>query len=116
MINSSCEEIRTKACLNILFQVFYASMICSFLVEEEKNCIDPTGRLLFRKPKEKSADTDTPPVKSDIVEMASNKSTKRKPPITTQKDNDHGNTDESKKKTKTQLLSFMDESGFDGDD
>jgi hypothetical protein len=80
------------------------------LAEEEKKCIDSSGRLLFRKPKEKSDDTNVAPTKSDIVEMASNKIIKRKTPITTT------NSDETKKKAKTQLLSFMDESGFDGDD
>jgi len=87
------------------------------LAEEEKKCIDSSGRLLFRKPKEKSDDTNVAPTKSDIVEMASNKIIKRKTPITTaDKDHNHGNSDETKKKAKTQLLSFMDESGFDGDD
>jgi hypothetical protein len=51
--------------------------------------------------------------------MASNKTIKRKNPSTststTPKESDHGNSNEIKK-TKTQLLSFMDESGFDGDD
>jgi hypothetical protein len=49
--------------------------------------------------------------------MASNKNPKRKSPI--DKDHHHhhhGHSDETKKKAKTQLLSFMDESGFDGDD
>lgn len=80
-------------------------------MEEEKQCIDSTGRLLFRKPKEKSDEIDVPPTKSEIIEIASNKTTKRKNP-TTQKETDLGNT----KKAKTQLLSFMDETGFDGDD
>jgi len=84
-----------------------------FLAEEEKKCIDSSGRLLFRKPKEKSNETDIPPNKSDIIEIASNKTTKRKNSNpTTQKEIDHGNS----KKTKTQLLSFMDETGIDGDD
>ena len=49
--------------------------------------------------------------------MASNKTVKRKnaPVSTTTKETDSGNTNE-KKKAKAQLLSFMDESGFDGDD
>ncbi|CAF0808901.1 unnamed protein product [Adineta steineri] len=88
--------------------------------DEEKKCIDPTGRLLFRKPKEKSDESDVSTIKPDIINMASNKTTKRKAPTTitttTQNDeSDHGISNE-KKKTKTQLLSFMDESGFDGDD
>jgi hypothetical protein len=84
-----------------------------FLAEEEKQCIDSSGRLLFRKPKEKSDETDVPPIKSDIIEIASNKTTKRKNPNPTiQKESNLGNS----KKTKTQLLSFMDESGIDGDD
>ena len=52
------------------------------LVEEERKCIDPHGRLLFRKPKEKSdepGDTGAATTsKSDIIEMASNKPSKRK--------------------------------------
>ena len=81
------------------------------LAEEEKQCIDSSGRLLFRKPKEKSDDA---PTKSDIVEIAgSNKNLKRKPAAAATTDK---NCDETKKKAKTQLLSFMDESGFDGDD
>ncbi|CAF1051461.1 unnamed protein product [Rotaria sp. Silwood1] len=87
--------------------------------EEEKKCIDSNGRLLFRKPKEKSDESASTTSKSDIVEMASNKSTKRKNPIpsttTTQKESNHGNSNETKK-TKIQLLSFMNESGIDGDD
>ncbi len=111
--------------MNILFSAFYVSinsmkfMIKFFLAEEEKKCIDSSGRLLFRKPKEKPDDIAVPSTKSDIVEMASNKNIKRKTPTTTtttQKDNDPDNSNEIKKKTKTQLLSFMDESGFDGDD
>jgi hypothetical protein len=49
--------------------------------------------------------------------MASNKPTKRKNPISTntQKGSDDVNSNDMKK-TKTQLLSFMDEGGFDGDD
>ncbi|CAF3028543.1 unnamed protein product [Rotaria sp. Silwood2] len=86
--------------------------------DEEKKCIDSNGRLLFRKPKEKSDDSVAATSKSDIIEMASNKSTKRKnprPSTTTQKESNHGNSSE-KKKTKIQLLSFMNESGIDGDD
>ena len=45
--------------------------------------------------------------------MASNKTIKRKTPTS---HDDQNKMDETKKKTKTQLLSFMDESGFDGDD
>ncbi|CAF2142670.1 unnamed protein product [Rotaria magnacalcarata] len=90
--------------------------------EEEKNCIDSTGRLLFRKPKEKSdeSDTTTTTSKSDIVEMASNKTNKRKhttASTTTEKESHHHHEHVNEpKKTKTQLLSFMHESGFDGDD
>ncbi|CAF0942059.1 unnamed protein product [Adineta ricciae] len=84
--------------------------------EEEKKCTDSTGRLLFRKPKEKSNESESSANKSDIVDMASNKSTKRKSSETNAtKDTSEGKSNE-KKKTKTQLLSFMDESGFDGDD
>jgi len=77
------------------------------LAEEEKKCIDSSGRLLFRKPKEKSDEINVSSSKSDIIEMASTKTTKRKTPITTsQKEIDHENSNE-KKKTKIQLLSFM---------
>lgn len=83
------------------------------IAEEERKCIDSTGRLLFRKPKEKSDETDVPTNKSDIIDITSNKTTKRKNlPPTTEKEHDVTTT----KKTKTQLLSFMDESGIDGDD
>lgn len=85
------------------------------LAEEEKKCIDSTGRLLFRKPKEKTTDTEASSSKSEIIDMGSNKSTKRKT-STGQKDDDSRRPDDAKKKTKSQLLSFMDESGFDGDD
>jgi hypothetical protein len=98
--------------MNISFQHPISDLFVSlFLAEEERNCIDPSGRLLFRKPKEK---TDDVPTKSDIVDVASNKNLKRKPAAaasTADKD-----CDDTKKKAKTQLLSFMDESGFDGDD
>jgi len=85
------------------------------LADEEKQCTDSSGRLLFRKPKEKSDEIDVPSSKSDIIEIASNKTTKRKNATTTPNESDPGNANE-KKKTKTQLLSFMDEDGFDGDD
>lgn len=72
--------------------------------------------MLFRKPKEKVDDADSSTPKSDIVDLVSNKTSKRKTSTTTtQKDSSAGKTNEPKK-TKTQLLSFMDESGFDGDD
>ena len=89
-----------------------------FPAAEERKCIDSAGRLLFRKPKERSDEVDVTTNKSDIIEMTSNKPTKRKNPTSTmtkQRDVNHGNTND-KKKTKTQLLSFMDESGIDGDD
>ena len=47
--------------------------------------------------------------------MGSNKSTKRKT-SSNQKEQDSRSPDDTKKKTKTQLLSFMDQGGFDGDD
>lgn len=88
---------------------------CLFLADEEKNCIDSHGRLLFRKPKEKSDECQPAPSKSDIVEIASNKTAKRKNTTHTEQEGNHGNSSE-KKKAKAQLLSFMDESGIDGDD
>ncbi|UJR37473.1 hypothetical protein I4U23_030176 [Adineta vaga] len=84
--------------------------------EEEKKCIDSSGRLLFRKPKEKSDESDVSAPKSDIIDMASNKSTKRKNPESISTKETHHVDSNEKKKTKSQLLSFMDESGFDGDD
>ncbi|CAF0807111.1 unnamed protein product [Rotaria sordida] len=86
--------------------------------DEEKKCIDSNGRLLFRKPKEKTDDNISATNKSDIIDMASNKSIKRKTPTSStiiQKESNDGNSNE-KKKTKAQLLSFMNESGIDGDD
>src|SRR5689334_13413542 len=92
--------------------VLQSSFFFSFVAEEEKKCIDSNGRLLFRKPKEKSNETDITSNKSEIIEIASNKTLKRKnTTTTTQKEIDHGNSNE-KKKTKTQLLSF----NIDGDD
>ena len=94
---------------------------CFILAEEEKNCIDSTGRVLFRKPKEKVESTGNEATgsssmkKSEIVEIASGKSVKRKP-TTNEASNDSNNKNHETKKPKTQLLSFMDESGFDGDD
>ena len=93
-------------------------MICLFLAEEERKCVDSTGRLLFRRPKEKPDESEAPPAaKSEIVEIASTKAIKRKQPATTKSElaKEQGNILEGKK-AKTQLLSFMDESGFDGDD
>lgn len=48
--------------------------------------------------------------------MASNKSTKRKSSETNATKDSTQDKSNEKKKSKTQLLSFMDESGFDGDD
>ena len=73
------------------------------LAEEEKKCVDATGRLLFRKPKDKPDESDAPASKSEIVEVASSKATKRKPPTS--------DAVSEKKKAKAQLLSFMDEGG-----
>jgi hypothetical protein len=89
--------------------------------EEEQKCVDATGRLLFRKPKEKSDESDTGTATSssnnnnkvDIIDMASNKTIKRKQ--TTNKHEEEKNTSEMKR-AKTQLLSFMDEEDIDGDD